>query len=188
MVDDEIKNSAAGFTGVTIFVVMAVAAIYGLWKAIGHFGISVGGLLTVIVGYPILVMSLGILPWILCTSLFSSAGWIEEDDNYVEIAKKILGRLGDRLHRGSDQEWDAVPVFNVIEYPSYLVSEEWAERRAIMLNRADYHCQLCNSRESLQVHHKTYKRIGRERISDLLVLCSDCHAVQHGRVSTTSDK
>jgi hypothetical protein len=36
----------------------------------------------------------------------------------------------------------------------------------------------------LEVHHRTYERLGRERPEDLLVLCEKCHAVEHGREPT----
>ena len=32
----------------------------------------------------------------------------------------------------------------------------------------------------IQVHHKSYENIGKEKISDLAVLCSGCHALEHG--------
>jgi hypothetical protein len=39
-------------------------------------------------------------------------------------------------------------------------------------------CEKCGgetmSLEQLQLHHKTYERLGRELISDLQLLCADC--------------
>lgn len=36
-------------------------------------------------------------------------------------------------------------------------------------------CELCGSKKQLQVHHKTYKRLYREKRTDLQVVCKVCH-------------
>jgi 5-methylcytosine-specific restriction endonuclease McrA len=65
------------------------------------------------------------------------------------------------------------------EYRSYIVSKEWYARRAGRLIAADFSCQQCGSNVALQVHHLTYKRLGHEEPSDLIVLCRICHQEQH---------
>jgi hypothetical protein len=35
--------------------------------------------------------------------------------------------------------------------------------------------ERCGHQYSLELHHKTYERLGRELISDLEVLCKGCH-------------
>jgi predicted HNH restriction endonuclease len=35
-------------------------------------------------------------------------------------------------------------------------------------------------RRATQVHHKTYKNIFNEPLSDLLAVCASCHAEMHG--------
>jgi 5-methylcytosine-specific restriction endonuclease McrA len=37
-------------------------------------------------------------------------------------------------------------------------------------------CERCGSTRDLELHHKTYDRLGRELLSDLELLCSGCHA------------
>jgi 5-methylcytosine-specific restriction endonuclease McrA len=37
-------------------------------------------------------------------------------------------------------------------------------------------CQNCGAMGPLQVHHRTYERLGHERIEDLRVLCKYCHS------------
>lgn len=46
-------------------------------------------------------------------------------------------------------------------------------------------CELCNSTTHLHAHHRTYKNRGREvfHLNDLTVLCSDCHAKHHEKLS-----
>jgi hypothetical protein len=74
-------------------------------------------------------------------------------------------------------------VKNIGEYLAYLQSDHWKEMRRLALEYADYRCQLCNSPECLEVHHRTYERMGRERLADLVALCADCHGWHHGRAS-----
>lgn len=70
---------------------------------------------------------------------------------------------------------------NIGEYLAYLQTDHWKEMRRLALDHAEHRCQLCNATENLEAHHRTYERIGRERLSDLTVLCSDCHYWHHGR-------
>ena len=63
---------------------------------------------------------------------------------------------------------------------AYYQSDIWAEVRKQALNYADYKCQGCGAivlnPSSLDVHHRTYERIGgNEKIEDLQVLCFPCH-------------
>lgn len=60
-------------------------------------------------------------------------------------------------------------------YPEYLLSPRWQEVRAAALERAGHRCQLCYSKVRLEVHHRTYERLGHEEPDDLIVLCSRCH-------------
>lgn len=67
-------------------------------------------------------------------------------------------------------------------YQAYLRSEKWNQKRKAVLKRDNYKCQL-NYRHTgrLELHHKTYERIGKERLSDLITLCSDCHRKHHNK-------
>lgn len=69
------------------------------------------------------------------------------------------------------------------EYFAYLQTDHWKEMRRLALEHAEHRCQLCNSPDNLEVHHRTYERMGRERLGDLTVLCTDCHGWHHGRAS-----
>lgn len=51
----------------------------------------------------------------------------------------------------------------------------WAQRKQAALERAEFRCQVCNSPDKVQVHHRTYERRGNERPADLTVLCAFCH-------------
>lgn len=75
---------------------------------------------------------------------------------------------------------------NKFSYYDYLKSPEWKSKRAPVLKNATYRCQVCNSTKRLEVHHRTYERLGSELESDLTVLCHNCHNLfsTHGKLRT----
>jgi 5-methylcytosine-specific restriction endonuclease McrA len=66
-------------------------------------------------------------------------------------------------------------------YMVYLRSPLWRLRLRIWILRAGGRCQRCRSRRRLTIHHRTYRRLGHERRSDVTVLCWRCHRRQHDR-------
>lgn len=70
----------------------------------------------------------------------------------------------------------------------YLRSEHWRETRLAALERAEHRCQVCNRTERLDVHHRTYERIGEERPADLTVLCRRCHDLFHGNAKVNDTR
>lgn len=66
----------------------------------------------------------------------------------------------------------------VYTYLAYIASAAWKRRRDDRIAKAGNACEHCGytvwSRK-LEVHHKTYERLGHERDEDLEVLCEDCH-------------
>lgn len=64
-------------------------------------------------------------------------------------------------------------------YHTYLQTPEWKERRLLILERDGYRCQICNSPDRLNVHHRDYTRRGYENDTDLTTLCQGCHQVFH---------
>lgn len=65
-------------------------------------------------------------------------------------------------------------------YAEYLESTVWQGKRVGALERAGDRCQVCNSDKQLNVHHRTYERVGDEAPEDLTVLCRSCHETHHG--------
>lgn len=64
-------------------------------------------------------------------------------------------------------------------YEKYIASPEW-KAKAKEARERNRKCSLCNrSGLELHVHHRTYVRLGNEKKSDLVVLCSDCHKMFH---------
>jgi hypothetical protein len=73
-------------------------------------------------------------------------------------------------------------------YQEYLASNHWAElRRRFYASKlssrtveGEHCCRACLRDDVwLSVHHLTYKRIGRERLKDLMLVCDPCHKSIH---------
>lgn len=65
-----------------------------------------------------------------------------------------------------------------VDYHEYIKTEAWRERAEAAKQRVGHRCQICNrpaTRVTLDVHHRTYERLGTERPEDLTVLCRGCH-------------
>jgi hypothetical protein len=65
-------------------------------------------------------------------------------------------------------------------YRAVMGSGRWRRRRAAAIRRAGRRCQRCGARGPLDVHHLTYRRLGRERPGDLVAVCERCHSALHG--------
>jgi len=73
------------------------------------------------------------------------------------------------------------------EYKDYLETEHWRTLRRLKIEEANQHCQLCGKgadrTTTLHVHHNTYTRFPyRELLSDLVVVCTQCHSIFHDRL------
>lgn len=64
-------------------------------------------------------------------------------------------------------------------YQEYLASDVWASKRERVLERAKGACEACGIEQATQVHHVTYKRVGREPLFDLRAVCISCHEDLH---------
>jgi 5-methylcytosine-specific restriction endonuclease McrA len=62
-----------------------------------------------------------------------------------------------------------------MDYQEYIRSDRWKETRQWILIFWNYRCALCNSRERVEVHHRTYERLGQELTTDCIALCNRCH-------------
>ena len=66
-----------------------------------------------------------------------------------------------------------------VRYNNYLLSSEWKALRRRVIIRCKGVCEHCGLASVEEVHHLTYRRFRRERLSDLLGLCSECHEKIH---------
>lgn len=70
-----------------------------------------------------------------------------------------------------------------INHKKYIKSEDWNIKRKAKLKEAEYKCQLCSANETeLHVHHNNYNNLGHEEMSDLIVLCKECHSRFHNKL------
>jgi 5-methylcytosine-specific restriction endonuclease McrA len=66
-----------------------------------------------------------------------------------------------------------------VNYYQYINGPEWKARRARHLLTYKKRCQACHRTQDIQVHHRTYDRMGDELDTDLAVLCQRCHGLVH---------
>ena len=73
------------------------------------------------------------------------------------------------------------------QYRAYLASPAWQVKRRNKINRdGDWVirdlgvlrgecCQASVHVDDVEIHHRTYQRIGNEAYGDLMIVCSRCH-------------
>ncbi len=68
-----------------------------------------------------------------------------------------------------------------LTYQDYLNTAHWKALRIQVAERDKYTCQRCNGifKNYFHIHHNTYKRLGKEKLSDLTFYCNKCHSVIH---------
>lgn len=70
------------------------------------------------------------------------------------------------------------------KYADYLLTAHWFDVKARwkasnMFKGWSCHSIGCDSRVGLSLHHWTYERVGREELSDLILVCRECHQRIH---------
>jgi hypothetical protein len=85
--------------------------------------------------------------------------------------KKRAAELDEHISRkrGMWQQW----------YAEYLQTNEWKERRRLVLERADGICEGCRQEPATEVHHTSYVHVGNEFLWELVAICRWCHARYH---------
>jgi len=65
------------------------------------------------------------------------------------------------------------------EYNDYIKSSAWrAKKRKYRASKLPQNCLVCNSKK-VDLHHRTYKRLGNEWLNDLVPLCREHHQEAH---------
>jgi 5-methylcytosine-specific restriction endonuclease McrA len=72
-------------------------------------------------------------------------------------------------------------------YGHYLNSVHWKDKKSKFYSSGRFFgaCAVCVSTKDLEVHHRTYERVGNEPVSDLVCLCRKCHEKFHSKKKTT---
>jgi hypothetical protein len=109
-----------------------------------------------------------------------------KQDGLVENPKWSTWKLtGSALTATAQPVAEAVGAERLAElrampYRQYLRTPEWRQTKAAALLLAGNACSLdVTHTEGLEVHHRTYERLGAELMSDLVVLCHACHQLYH---------
>ena len=107
-------------------------------------------------------------------------------DGLVENPKwgtwRLVGAALERPAAASSEapRADRLAELRAMSYRDYLRTPEWRRTRAAALVRGGHSCSLdVTHGDELEVHHRTYERLGEELASDLVVLCKPCHRLHH---------
>jgi len=96
--------------------------------------------------------------------------WLDPDLHHV-VEEVLKARTRTAAQHGNRRE----------RYKIYLGSEGWATLAAAVRTRCGGICERCKVHKMMDVHHRTYRRLGHEFPSDLIGLCRSCHRFMHGR-------
>jgi hypothetical protein len=107
-------------------------------------------------------------------------------DGLVENPKWSVWRLTaaaeppDEAIADQPVDTERLAELRAMPYRLYLRTPEWRRTRMAALVRAGNACSLdVTHTERLEVHHRTYERLGAELVTDLVVLCHSCHELHH---------
>lgn len=67
------------------------------------------------------------------------------------------------------------------EYIAHLKSDAWKRFAETVRAFWGYRCAMCHSDRPLDVHHRTYLRLGKELPTDCIAICRECHKVADRR-------
>lgn len=103
-------------------------------------------------------------------------------DECVNQKQQGVVRFEQQLMERNQRRREQTQALRNMSYKEYLQTDHWKSTRMGALKRARFKCQLCNSKDDLNVHHRTYDRLGGELASDLIVLCRSCHGKFHDKI------
>jgi len=89
-------------------------------------------------------------------------------------------------NHATNEQWQRLFIADVARqtwlYPAYLKSAAWRAKREERITIDGNHCGICLVNAGpLEVHHRTYARIGNENAkTDLVAVCRCCHREEHG--------
>lgn len=130
--------------------------------------------------------------WKLCTSCFTGSSMAGDGNGLRRLTAEDFDRLQEynRCRSFVDAnatlaaeakaaEAKAAVEQGAKDYSSYLLSDEWKQKRHLVLSRCGEVCEGCGNREATEVHHITYSHIYDEFLFQLLGLCAACHKRWH---------
>jgi len=97
--------------------------------------------------------------------------------NYNRVYKLYTAKFNEfhqERARREKLEWKAI-------YDTYIKSEKWRQKAAMVRKRDNNICQACLSTPAQAVHHITYEHIYNEPLFDLVSICHKCHSSIHNK-------
>ena len=83
--------------------------------------------------------------------------------------------------------WQGVWELSTMPYRDYLLTDHWRNLSIKVKERDGNKCKLCNSWDSLNAHHRTYKNRWKDNeIEDIITLCKNCHQMIHDNLELNS--
>jgi hypothetical protein len=107
--------------------------------------------------------------------------WLAVEGALIPTAADWLSASGWLEHPECERR-DAIQICQWAKekYVDYLNSERWQTLREATIHRDHYKCAICESKDDLQVHHRTYITIFTPaEFFDLITLCRKCHERHH---------
>jgi len=75
-----------------------------------------------------------------------------------------------------------------MNYYTYIESPQWRNRRVDYFKNYRRRCVGCFTRQgAMQLHHRTYERLGAELDADLVCLCDTCHERVHHKARAQAE-
>lgn len=86
------------------------------------------------------------------------------------------------------QQWKQSDRFKNLKetYDNYLLSEDWKNKKDILINIFWNKCECCDGTYKLQWHHGCYSKIWNEPLHHIFILCDNCHEEYHNNAPCIS--
>lgn len=106
------------------------------------------------------------------TYLNPNKSWKEGVKTYIKIQELSY----------KDIDWSYLKDYICsMDYYDFLKTPYWKAIAEKVKYKANHRCQICNSGENLNVHHRSYENHGDElrHMEDLICICKNCHEKHH---------
>jgi hypothetical protein len=114
-------------------------------------------------------------------SAIAAPPYLDGKPGQLDVGAVGTGNPRESNHQGVALEGTTQAVGRS-QYEAHIGSSAWKTGAARLgeLKASGFRCRTCYAsadEAELHVHHRTYKRFGRERQGDLTTLCVECHVV-----------
>lgn len=99
---------------------------------------------------------------------------LEDMPTFETFSRSARAESGDSLPTAAQKQASAPPSW----YALYLRSSHW-KNTSRMAHGYYNGCVLCASYDDLECHHRHYNSLGKEKVTDLSILCNNHHSAVH---------